>query len=131
MATKFIALVLMLLAPTFAGTVRGVQIMKHRQNNDDITTGCSDACIQDPYCSCNGGVCECYAAHSGGFEQQLYGRNMEENIQNNGEYVLVSTNMMTFLGILVALIVVWNIVLNISNCKMQQRLKENYQHEQV
>ena len=105
--------------------------------------GCTTICADDSECCCAGCWCEnggCNAIASApqeksplgahpGFEQALNSGDTEENV-NNPEYILISINMMKFFCLIVALIVIWNIILNVSNCRMRQRLKEIYQDAQ-
>lgn len=58
--------------------------------------------------------------------------NENENQPEDKEvYVMISLDMVKFMGLMIGLLVVWNIVLNISNCKMRKELMEVYTGEPV
>ena len=55
----------------------------------------------------------------------------QDNVEDKEVYVMISLDMMKFLGLLFGIIIVWNIVLNISNCKMRKELMEVYNGEPI
>ena len=46
-----------------------------------------------------------------------------ESYNENETYFMVSSNVMIFIGLIVVLLVIWNIVLNVQKCKLQNDSK--------
>ena len=83
---------------------------------------------------CNYGCCDCGCIAARSEFGTEFGGDVESNVvANDDSYVLISTSIMKIFGLIIGLIVVWNILLNILNCKLRNRLKQeqNYQHVHV
>ena len=63
------------------------------------------------------------------FGEALNEEEQEGNVEDKEVYVMISLDMMKFLGLVMGLLIVWNIVLNISNCRMRKELMEVYTGE--